>query len=109
MEASSIQTSLSITFAKTTTAKAQPSKKAAPCGLQAASFFNISLSSTTTNCHGFFLFEAGAINPAFRIAATWSGFNSWLVNFRVLLLSLINDAKSFISFCFMYYGEAKII
>ena len=37
---------------------------------------NISLSSTTTNCQGFFRLEAGAIKAAFNIISTCSGFSN---------------------------------
>ena len=66
--------------------------------LHPASFFNISLSSTTTNCQGLLRFEAGAINAAFKISSTCSGESSCSVNLRVLLLFCISVAKLSIFF-----------
>ena len=66
--------------------------------LTPGSFFNISLSSTTTNCQGLLRFEAGAINAAFKISSTCSGESSCSVNLRVLLLFCISVAKLSIFF-----------
>lgn len=91
--ASSIQTSLTNGSAVTTTANAASAMNCEACSLQSDSFFNVSLSSTTINCHALLRLEVGAINAAFINVTTCSCVSSSSVNFRMLRRAFINSLK----------------